>query len=118
MERKVIYSGKIKPGISKSNNCLDIINTINSYKMKKEMKQILFLAVMKILPAYKRNKDILFHLESFRRNGKIYPEFSTSDYIQKTINEVKEVDNDDFEYYVNKLIKFVKDNNIEFKYDE
>ena len=65
MERKMVYSGKIQPGISKSQNCKDIITKINEYKMKKEMKQILFLAVMKILPAYKRNKDILFHLESF-----------------------------------------------------
>ena len=86
MERKVVYSGKIKPGISKDHNCLEIINIINEYKMKKEMKQILFLAAMKILPAYKRNQDILFHLESFKKNGGIFPEFSTSKYIQKVID--------------------------------
>ena len=118
MERKVVYSGKIQPGISKSHNCKDIINIINTYKMKKEMKQILFLAVMKILPAYKRNKDILFHLESFKRNGRIYPEFSTSEYVQKVINEVKIISDEDFEKYVEYLIEFVKINNIEFKYDE
>ena len=88
MERKVVYSGKIQPGISKSSHCLEIINTINEFKIKKEMKQILFLAVMKILPAYKRNKDILFHLESFKRNGRVFPEFSTSKYVQKVIDEV------------------------------
>jgi len=118
MERKVVYSGKIQPGISKSQHCLEIINIINSYKMKKEMKQILFLAVMKILPAYKRNKDILFHLESFKRNGRVYPEFSTSNYVQNVINEVKKISDEDFEKYTEKLIEFVTVNNIEFKYDE
>lgn len=118
MERKVVYSGKIKPGISKDQNCEDIINIINQYKMNKEMKKILFLAAMKILPAYKKNKDILFHLESFKKNGAIYPEFSTSKYIQKVINDVKLISNEDFENYVEKLIKFVTENNIEFKYEE
>ena len=118
MERKIVYSGKIQPGISKDQNCRDIINIINSYKIKKEMKQILFLATMKILPAYKRNKDILFHLESFKRNGRIYPEFSTSKYVQNVINEVKKISDEDFEIYVQKLIHFVTENNIEFKYEE
>lgn len=118
MERKVVFSGKIKPGISKDTHCLEIINIINTYKMKKKMKQILFLAVMKILPAYKRNKDILFHLESFKRNGRIYPEFSTSKYVQKVIDEVKLLTDEDFKKYVERLIVFVKENNIEFKYEE
>ncbi len=118
MERKVVYSGKIQPGISKDQNCMQIINAINEYPIKKEMKQILFLAVMKILPAYKRNKDILFHLETFARNGRVYPEYSTSKYIQKVINEVKLLNDDDFKYYVDKLINFVRQKNIEFKYDE
>ena len=48
MDRKVIFAGKIQPGISKSKNCLEIINEINTFKIKKEMKEILFLAVMKI----------------------------------------------------------------------
>ena len=118
MDRKVIYTGKIKPGISKSQNCLDIINKINKFKMKKQMKEILFLAVMKIFPADKRNKDILFHLESFKRNGRVYPEFSSSKYVQNIINEVKLINNEDFKNYVDKLIKFVSTNNIEFRYKE
>ena len=73
---------------------------------------------MKILPAYKRNKDILFHLETFARNGRVYPEYSTSQYIQKVINEVKMLSDEDFKYYVDKLVAYVRRNNIEFKYDE
>ena len=42
MDRKVIFAGKIQPGISKSKNCLEIINEINTFKIKKEMKEILF----------------------------------------------------------------------------
>lgn len=118
MERKIVFSGKIQPGISKDRNCLDIICIINDFEIKKEMKQILFLAAMKILPAYKRNKDILFHLESFKRNGRIYPEFSTSKYVQKVINQVKELSDEEFKKNVEKLIVFVSENNIEFKYDE
>ncbi len=118
MERKVIMTGKIKPGISKSQNCIDIINKINTFKMKKEMKQILFLAVMKIFPTDKRNKDIIFHLESFKRNGRIYPEFSSSKYVQNVINEVKLIDDEDFKIYVEKLIEFVSTNKIEFRYKE
>ncbi len=118
MERKVVYSGKIKPGISKDHNCLEIINIINEYKMKKEMKQILFLAAMKILPAYKRNQDILFHLESFKKNGGIFPEFSTSKYIQKVIDNLKILSDEDFEKYVDKVIKYVKKYDIEFKFEE
>ena len=118
MERKVVYSGKIQPGISKSSHCLEIINTINEFKMKKEMKQILFLATMKILPAYKRNKDILFHLDSFKRNGRIYPEFSTSPYVQKVIDEVKQISESDFQKYTEKVIRFVTKKNIEFKFGE
>ena len=118
MERKVVYSGKLQHGISKDQNCLEIINIINEYPIKKEMKQILFLAAMKILPAYKKNKDILFHLDAFARNGRIYPEYSSSQYIQKVINEVKLISDADFEYYVNKTVNFVRQNNIEFKYEE
>ena len=118
MERKVVYSGKIQPGISKSRNCLEIINIINGYKIRKPMKQILFLAAMKILPAYKQNKDLLFHLSSFKSRGGIYPEFSTSKYIQKAINEVKELSQEEFYNYIDKLIEFVKLNEIEFKFDE
>ena len=118
MDRKVVYAGKITPGISKSKNCLDIINRINKFKMKKEMKEILFLAVMKIYPTDKSNKDIIFHLESFKRNGRIYPEFSSSKYVQKVINDVKSIDDENFKKYVEKLIDFVSDNNIEFRYKE
>ncbi len=118
MERKVVYSGKIQPGISKDQNCTEIINTINEYPLKKEMKQILFLAVMKILPAYKKNKDILFHLETFAINGKVYPEHSSSKYIQKVIDEIKLLSDDDFKYYVDKLINFVRQKNIEFEFEE
>ena len=115
MDRKVIFAGKIQPGISKSKNCLEIINEINTIKIKKEMKEILFLAVMKIFPEDKRNKDIIFHLESFKRNGRIYPEFSSSKYVQNIINEVKQINDDDFKRYVEKLIEFVTVNEIEFR---
>ncbi len=118
MERKVIYSGKIQPGISKGENCLEIINIINSYKIKKEMKQMLFLAVMKIIPAYKKNKDILFHLESFKNSKKIYPKYSKSKYIQSTIDMVNSLSEENFEKYINNVIEFVKVNNVEFKFDE
>lgn len=115
MERRMIYSGKITPGISKSQNCLQIINQINKLKIKKEMKEMLFLAAMKIFPTEKRNEDIIFHLESFRKNGKIYPEFSSSKYIQNIINEVKLINEDRFQEYIEQLIEYVKNNNIEFK---
>lgn len=118
MERKVVFAGKIQPGISKSQNCLEIINEINKFKIKKEMKEILFLAVMKIFPADKRNKDIIFHLESFKRNGRVYPEFSTSKYIQNVINEIKLLSDEDFNKYVEKLIEFVSVNNVEFRFEE
>ena len=114
MDRKVIFAGKIQPGISKSKNCLEIINEIKTFKIKKEMKEILFLAVMKIFPDDKRNKDIIFHLESFKRNGRIYPEFSSSKYVQNIINEVKQLSDEDFKKYVEKLIEFVTINEIEF----
>ena len=28
MERKIVYSGKIQPGISKDQNCIEIFNAI------------------------------------------------------------------------------------------
>lgn len=118
MERKVVFAGKIQPGISKGQNCLEIINEINKFKIKKEMKEILFLAVMKIFPADKRNKDIIFHLESFKRNGRVYPEFSTSKYIQNVINEIKLLSDEDFNKYLEKLIEFVSANNVEFRFEE
>lgn len=118
MERKVIFTGRITPGISKSKNSLEVINKINSFKLKKEMKEILFLAVMKIFPADKRNKDIIFHLESFKRNGRIYPEFSSSKYVQNVINEVKLIDDEEFKKYVEDLIEFVTVNKIEFRSEE
>lgn len=114
MERKVIYSGKIKPGISKSENCLEIINKINEFKIKKEMKEILFLAAMKIFPVEKKNKDILFHLESFKRNGGVYPEFSSSKYIQKIIDDVKAFSTSDFINFTEKTIEYVSVNQVEF----
>lgn len=114
MERKVVFAGKIKPGISKSDNCLDIINAINTFKMKKEMKEILFLATMKIIPSEKRTKDILFHLDSFKQAGKIYPDFSSSSYVQNVIDNVKLLDEKRFQKYIDKLINYVEKNKVEF----
>lgn len=118
MDRKVIFTGKIQPGISKSQNSMEIIKKINKFKIKKEMKEILFLAVMKIFPNDKRNKDIIFHLETFKRNGRIYPEYSSSKYVQKIINSVKELTNEEFKMYVEKLIEYVTVHGVEFRCDE
>ncbi len=118
MERKLVFSGKIKPEISKSQNYMEIFDIINEYPIKKEMKQLLFLAVMKILPAYKKTSDILFHLDAFAKHGKVFPEYSSSKYIQQIINETNLLSDDDFKYYIDRLINFVRKNSIEFKYDE
>ena len=114
MERRVVYSGKITPEITKSENCLEIINIINEYKINKEMKKILFLAAMKIIPVEKKNEDLIFHLESFQKNEKIYPEVSKSKYIQNVINDIKALDHYAFMDNLNKTIEFVKNEHIEF----
>ena len=114
MERRVVYSGKITPEITKSENCLELINIINEYKINKEMKKILFLAAMKIIPETKKNEDLIFHLESFQKNEKIYPEVSKSKYIQNVINDLKTLEHYVFMDNLNKTIEFVKNEHIEF----
>ena len=61
-----------------------------------------------------KNEDLIFHLESFQKNEKIYPEVSKSKYIQNVINDIKALDHYAFMDNLNKTIEFVKNEHIEF----
>ena len=54
----------------------------------------------------------------------IIPVYNAEAFLEKAVDsalffdEVKEIRNEDFQKYVEKLIKFVTKNNIEFKFEE
>lgn len=112
MEKKMILSGKIKPGISKSANINEIINKINRLKIDKIEKEILLLASMILLSPIKKNDELIYQLKKFQKQGEIYPDFSSSKYISRIISEVKKIEKQDLQIKIDELIVYIKDNNV------
>ena len=62
-----------------------LIMEINKFTINKSMKQILLMAALNLLSSVKTTKGLIYQLESFRNQGKIYPEKTKSKYINNTI---------------------------------
>lgn len=112
MEKKMILAGKFKPGISKRENIKEIIEKINKLKISKEEREILFLTAMILLPAKKETKEMVNQLKRFKKEGKIYPDFSSSKYISNIIDNVKQIDQEQFQEKTDRLIQYIETNNI------
>lgn len=112
MEKKMILAGKIKPGISKSENIKEIIEKINKLKIGKSEKGILFLASMILLSPKKETIELINQLKRFKKEGTVYPDFSSSRYISNILVEVKQLEKEEFENKIDILIKYIQKNNV------
>lgn len=112
MEKKMILAGKIKPGISKSENIKEIIEKINKLKIGKSEKEILFLASMILLSPKKETIELINQLKRFKKEGTVYPDFSSSRYISNILVEVKQLEKEEFENKIDILIKYIQKNNV------
>lgn len=112
MEKKMILVGKFKPGISRRENIKEIIEKINKLKISKEEREILFLTAMILLPTKKETKEMVNLLKRFKKEGTIYPDFSSSKYISKIIDNVKGIGQEQFQEKTERLIQYIETNNI------
>lgn len=112
MEKRMILAGKFKPGISKRENIKEIIEKINKLKISKEEREILFLTAMILLAPKKETTELVNQLKRFKKEGTIYPDFSSSKYISKIINNVKQLEPEQFESKVEGLIEYIEINNV------
>ena len=62
-----------------------LIMEINKFTKNNSMKQILLIASLNLLSPVKTQKALIYQLESFRNQGKVYPERTKSKYINNTI---------------------------------
>lgn len=112
MEKKMILVGKFKPGISRKENIKEIIEKINKLKISKEEREILFLTAMILLPTKKETKEMVNLLKRFKKEGTIYPDFSSSKYISNIIDNVKGIGQEQFQEKTERLIQYIETNNI------
>ena len=112
MEKRMILAGKFKPGISKRENIKEIIEKINKLKISKEEREILFLTAMILLAPQKETIELVNQLKRFKKEGTIYPDFSSSKYINKIIDKVKQLEPEQFESKIEGLIEYIEINNV------
>ena len=92
-----------------------LIVEINKLNINKTMKQILLIASLNLLSSVKTTKGLIYQLESFRNQGKIYPEKTRSKYINNIIKTIKSLSISDLTNTINNLINFLTANNVVIK---
>lgn len=92
-----------------------LIMEINKFTINKSMKQILLIASLNLLSPIKTQKALIYQLESFRNQGKVYPERTKSKYINNTIKGIKKLTNSDFTSNINNLINYLSSQNVVIK---
>lgn len=92
-----------------------LIAKINKLSITKPMKQILLIACLNLLSSVKTTKSLIYQLESFRNQGKVYPEKSKSKYINNILKDIKKMSVSDFTNNINNLIHYLDTNNINIK---
>ncbi|MBO5349416.1 MAG: hypothetical protein J6A89_06320 [Clostridia bacterium] len=114
MNREIIILNNTTPMIS-AQNINSIITEINKLKINKNMKKILLIASLNLLSSVKTTKGLVYQLENFRNQGKIYPEKTRSKYINTILKDLKNMSISDFTNNINNLINFLNINNITIK---
>lgn len=92
-----------------------LIVEINKINITKTMKQILLMAALNLLSSVKTTKGLIYQLESFRNQGKIYPEKTKSKYINNIIKTIRKLSVSDLTNTINNLINFITTNSIVIK---
>ena len=89
-----------------------MIEKINKLKISKEEREILFLTAMILLAPKKETIELVNQLKRFKKEGTIYPDFSSSKYISKIIDKVKQLGPEQFESKIDGLIEYIETNNV------
>ncbi len=94
-------------------NCL--ITEINKLKINKSMKELLLIASINLLSSIKTTKSLSYQLENFKNQGKVFPDKTTSKYINNILKDLKSLPASDFTTNINNLIDYLVKNNITIK---
>lgn len=114
MNRELIILNNTNSMMSK-NTINSLIAEINKLKINKSMKKILLIASLNLLSSIKTTKGLVYQLENFRNQGKIYPEKTKSKYINNILKDIKSMSISDLTNNINNLINFLNTNNINIK---
>ena len=114
MNRELIILNNSNQMINPTTNNKLIIK-INELSITKSMKQLLFIACLNLISSVKTTESLIYQLECFRNQGRVYPEKTQSKYVNNILNNIKKMSISDYTININNLINYLKANNIVIK---
>lgn len=114
MNRELIILNNSNQMINPTTNNKLIIK-INELSITKSMKQLLFIACLNLISSIKTTESLIYQLENFRNQGKVYPEKTKSKYVNNILNDIKKMSISDYTTNINNLINYLSANNIVIK---
>lgn len=111
MSKQIIILNNSNTMLSKEyiNN---LIKEINKLKINKSMKELLLIASINLLSSVKTTKSLVYQLENFRNQGKVFPERTKSKYLNNIIKNIKNLSISDLTNNINNLINYLDINKI------
>lgn len=109
MDKQLIFLNNPSQMINKETNN-KIICEINKLSISKTMKQFLFIASINLLSPTKNTKSLIYQLDSFKKQKKVYSPKSKNKYINITITTLNNLSQADFDSTINSLISFLNNN--------
>ncbi len=89
-----------------------LILEINKLDINKSMKELLLIASTNLLSPIKTSKGLIYQLDSFKKQGSIFPEKTKSKYLNSIIKDLKSLPESDFIGNIDNLKVFLESNSI------
>lgn len=114
MEKQIIILNNSSSMLSKE-YIHNLIVEINKFQINKSMKQLLLIASINLLSNVKTTKGLTYQLDSFKNQGKVFPNKTKSKYLNSIIKDIKKLSISDFSTNIDNLIKFIELNHIKIE---
>ena len=104
--------------MNNSNNMLSkkyingLILEINKLDISKYMKELMLVASTNLLSPTKTSKGIIYQLESFKKQSKVFPDKTKSKYLNSIIKDLNTISMHDLTENIEALIQFLQTNEI------
>lgn len=89
-----------------------LIMEINKLDISKYMKELMLVSATNLLSPAKTSKGIIYQLESFKKQTKVFPEKTKSKYLNSIIEDLNTISMHDLIENIDKLIEFLKNNDV------
>ena len=89
-----------------------LILEINKLDISKHMKELMLVASTNLLSPTKTSKGLIYQLESFKKQAKVFPEKTKSKYINTIIKDLNTISMHDLTENIDALVIFLQNNSI------